>query len=269
MNDASTNAGEAQPHQTSLALLIQTLFRSFAGLDRYDLPNAPLDARWRKVLGLSESANLYLPLSQVERALDRLDNQVDALPPKLDRTKVRSREGLSGLRASIQPVTLGRDWSSVAQFVTPERLDRLDMLADILQEFAPEALPADGVIPDLLTKLDAIGEAIDAAPFPAHVRAALQGRLEALRWAAVNWHLIGADGVADAAGALAAAVSFARHHIPETDEEGKTSVERLFRFTIDAMDWIGRWMVVRDVCQGGAALLQSPGIAGLLGIGGN
>jgi hypothetical protein len=201
--------------------------------------------------------------------LDRLDCQIEALPPEYDRTKKRAREVLANLRAAIQPATLGRDWNSVAGLITQEILSRLDMLADTLEQHAPEALPADGVIPELLAKLDDVGEAIDAAPFPSHVRSALRARLEELRWAAVNWHLVGADGVADAAGALTVAVGFSRSRVPVGDEDAKAHFERLFKVTLGTIDWIGRWMVVRDIYQGGMGLLNSPGIAGVLGLSGS
>lgn len=240
--------------------MVQRLFRRLAGHDKVpNLPNGPLDDRWRVVLGLSKEANLFAAMADVERALNRLDLQVQSLPQQYHRTKAQAQEALSNLRQAVHPQTFGRDWNQLAHLVTAERLDRLGMVADILDQFAPEGIPPEGVIPELLAQVDDLEVSIQASPFPPHIRLVLQGRLEALRWAIANWPLLGGHSVSDAAGALAAALAVELSRLDDADEQGKEVTQGLMRKTVKIVDWVGRCIVVRDVASGASNFISQAG----------
>lgn len=266
MTDGPADAPLPPIQRTSLAAMVQRLFRRFAGHEGPDLPLGPLDARWRLVLGLPQGANLYAAMADVQRALDRLALQVEALPPSHHRTQARGRDVLDNLRHAISPQMFPRDWNQVASLVTNERLDRLDMLVDTLEMLAPEGIPPEGTIPELLSQVDDIEMAIQASPFPPQVRLALQGRLEALRWAIANWHLLGGDSVSDAAGALSAALMMEFSRAEQHDETSKEAARGLFLNTLKVVDWIGRYTVVRDVATNAGNLLAqaAPGLLATL-----
>jgi hypothetical protein len=177
--------------------------------------------------------------------------QAELLPTRFERSKVQAREVVDNLKAVLEPHMLGQPWSNVAQYVTRDRLNLLALVADLLDAQFPEGCPGEGVIPELLARIDAVTEALDGVPYPAHVRAEIEMRVSALRWAVENWALVGAGGVTDLMGAMGSAVSVATvGALPD----GGPAADRVRQAMVSAMDWIGRCMVVKEAGSGLAAL---------------
>ena len=201
-------------------------------------------------MGLPAEVPIYWSLEQAARLVTTVEMQVGLLPSRYDRSKQQAKDVTDHLRGVLEPHMLGRPWTEAATYVTTERLNRLAMLADLLDAEFPEGCPGEGVVPDLLARIDAVTEALDGVPYPAHVRKAIEGRIAALRWAVENWHLVGSAGVADLMGAMGSAVSVGTANaVPEGGPEAK----RVQDAVVSAMDWIGRCMLVHD---GGDAVIR-------------
>lgn len=242
--------GDQEPAQgmTSSAAVLHA---AFSKLSDPGLPQGPLHERWRAAMGLPSEVPIYWSLEQTARLVTTVGAQAELLPDRFNRSKSQAREVVANLKAVLEPPMLGQPWSSAAQYVTNDCLNLLGMVADLLDAQFPEGCPGEGVIPDLIARIDAVTEALDGVPYPAHARAAIEGRVAALRWAVENWHLVGAGGVTDLMGAMGSAVSVATAGaLPQ----GGPAADRVHQALVSALDWIGRCMVVREAGSGLVAL---------------
>lgn len=226
--------------RTSAASVIHALFQALSSSHH---GNHPFHERWRQALGLPAEVSVYWSLEQAVRLVTTARAQMELLGEDRRRTKAHAREVLDHLASALEPQMLHRPWTDFASTVTADRLARLDMVAEVFDAQFPEGCPGEGVVPDLLARIDAVTEALDGVPYPAHVRKAIEGRIAALRWAVENWHLVGSAGVADLMGAMGSAVSVGTANaVPQGGPEAK----RVQDAVVSAMDWIGRCMLVHD-----------------------
>ncbi len=250
MNDRTFNSDEASaadappPQPNSLAGLLTVLFREFLDNPQQTLPEQPLADRWRAALRVPEGISLYFALGDLERACDRLTNQLDGLEPRYRRNRELTLQALQSIRRSFRPDALNNGMDHARRFITPDRLNTLDMAAELLLSVAVEAYPPEGAVPEVLAKLDALDDALASAPFPNSIKARLEYESAKLRWAITNWHLLGGEAAATALGGLALNL-----HLAEGQVEPGTDFASVRTHVVSIVDWIGRYQTVDAAVQ--------------------
>lgn len=229
---------KAQP--TSLGVLVHKVFVAFMTID---MPRTTIESRWRIVLRVPRELSIYEPLALLERSVMLVIRQLEALPDGLSAIRENGIDAVARLKHALEPSSLTNKIENLRDRLTEERLGRLAMVAQILDAaHRHDMVIVEGIVPKILSHIDGIQILIENAEFPAHIAEILHHRVRALRWAVVNWHLLGGAPVTQYAGALAVSTMTALPTLPPTSEAG----ERFREGIMTTLDWIGRLLLVRD-----------------------
>jgi hypothetical protein len=236
-----TNFGdELKAEATSLAVLVHKIFVKFLAAD---MPKTTIANRWRAVLGVPRELGIYEPLSMLERSVNIVIKQLEDLPDSLSATRENGKDAVVNFKHALEPNSLTANLENLRSTLTDERLARLAMVAEILDAaHRHDIVIAEGIVPKILSHIDGIQDQIATAGFSPHIEEILYHRVRSLRWAIVNWHLLGGEPVTQYAGALALSTVTALPTLPANSEAGEKFREGI----MTTLDWIGRLLLVRD-----------------------
>ena len=169
--------------------------------------------------------------------------QLEDLPDSLSATRENGKDAVVNFKHALEPNSLTANLENLRSTLTDERLARLAMVAEILDAaHRHDIVIAEGIVPKILSHIDGIQDQIATAGFSPHIEEILYHRVRSLRWAIVNWHLLGGEPVTQYAGALALSTVTALPTLPANSEAGEKFREGI----MTTLDWIGRLLLVRD-----------------------
>lgn len=228
--------------RTTLAEIVQALARRLRDAKTPSgSGQGPVFEAWRSALKSDTESELLDGIALFGRTLNRLERQIDGLSMLGADTRDFILEAVIGLKTFASIPVLPSDMRSYVTQLGEDRLQRLNVVRDMLRSAAPEGMPSPETIAVLHSRLNEIEALIDDGALPSVIRAVLHRRLEALRIALRQAENFGSEIVLDAAGQLAATATAAhvQARAAPIPKKAKRTLKEVVQHTSAVMETAG------------------------------
>lgn len=189
-------------------------------------------AVWASVLDI-EQDEVVITKAVVE--LYSLSNEIQSLIRMNKLNHELYLKSFNQINRAFFPLNLGTNWSSVKQHLTDEALTRLQFCAEELSTFYTEDTLSDEDLAEIITKTEALFEAVFNSSLPDVLRLSLLEEVERLRSSISMYRIKGAKGLKESLQGTIGAVVANQEELKEAAGQNPDVLQRLGEL-IDKLD---------------------------------